>query len=98
MDFGLFVVMMFFGFMATEGSVEYILGTLFDKVEAIGKFKWALMYVSLALGIFLAFHYELDIPFLLLGMPASPVGNIGTGIILGRGANFVSDVWQKYLS
>jgi len=98
MDFGLFVVMLFFGFMATEGTVEYILGTLFDKVAQLNGYKWALMYVSLALGIFLAFHYNLDVPFLLLNMKASPIGVVGTGIILGRGANFVNEVWQKYLS
>lgn len=98
MDFGLLIVLLFFGFMATEGSVEYILGTLFDKVIKLTPYKWALMYVSLGLGVFLAFHYNLDIPCILLGLPASPVGVIGTGIILGRGANFVNDVWDKFLN
>jgi len=98
MDFGLLIVLMFFGFMVTEGSVEYIFGTLFDRIEKIKPYSWLLMYVSLGLGIFLAFHYALDIPFLLLGQKASPVGVVATGIIMGRGANFVADVWQRYLS
>lgn len=98
MDFGLFVVMMFFSFMATEGTVEYLLGTLFDKVEKLKPHKWLLMYISLGLGIFLAFRYNLDIPYMLLNLPTDPVGVIGTGIIMGRGANFVNDIWQKYLS
>jgi len=90
--------MMFFSFMATEGTVEYLFGTLFDKVAQLNQYKWALMYVSLGLGIFLAFHYNLDIPFLLLNLPASPVGVVGTGIIMGRGANFVNDVWDRFLN
>ena len=98
MDFGLLIIMMFFGFMCTEGTVEYVLGTAFDKIAQLNGYKWGLMYVSLALGIFLAFHYSLDIPFLLLNLPASPVGVIGTGVIMGRGANFVNDIWQKFLA
>jgi len=98
MDFGLFAVLMFFGFMCTEGAVEYVFGTLFEKSVKLSPHSWALMYVSLGLGVFLAFHYELDIPFLLLGQKASPIGVIATGIIMGRGANFINEIWQKYLS
>lgn len=97
MDFGLFTVMMFFGFMCTSGAVEYIFGTFFDKIVSLVPLKWTLMYMSLGLGIFLAFHYELDIPYLLLGLKASPVGVIATGIIMGRGANFINDVWDRFL-
>ena len=97
MDPLLFALMLFFGFMATEGAVEYILGTLFDKVVKLGPFKWMLMYVSLGLGIFLAFYYVLDI-VVLFGQPETPVGTVLTGIVMGRGANFVNDVWQKYIS
>jgi len=93
----LFALMLFFGFMATEGVVEYVLGTLFDKVTQLSPFKWLLMYVSLAVGIFLAFYYSLDAVALVFQQPATPVGLILTGTIMGRGANFVSDVWQRFL-
>ena len=97
MDPILFALMMFFGFMATEGTVEYILGTLFDKLEKLTPYKWTLMYASLGLGIFLAFYYALDI-VVMFGKPETPVGIVLTGIVMGRGANFVNDVWNKYLS
>ena len=97
MDPLLFALMMFFGFMATEGAIEYIFGTLFDKIEKLTPFKWTLMYLSLALGIFLAFYFALDI-VTLFGQPETPVGIILTGIVMGRGANFVNDVWQKYIN
>ena len=91
----LYAVLLFLAFMATEGTVEYVLGTLFDKVAALTPFKWGLMYVSLAIGIFLAFYYALDV-MAFLGLPASPVGMVLTGVIIGRGANFVSNVWQRF--
>ena len=96
MDPLLFALMMFLGFIATEGTVEYIAGTLFDKVAKLQPHKWLLMYVSLAAGIFLAFYYGLDM-VALFGQPETPVGIVITGIVMGRGANFVSDVWSKYL-
>ena len=97
MDPIMFALMMLFGFMATEGAVEYILGTLFDKVESLTPYKWALMYASLAAGIFLAFYYSLDM-VTLFNIDATPVGTVMTGIVMGRGANFVSEVWQKYIA
>ena len=91
----MFVLLLFFGFMATEGTVEYLLGTPFDKFPKLTPHKWLLMYVSLAVGEFLAFHYQLDIVS-LLGKPVDPVGITLTGVVMGRGANFVSDLWGKF--
>lgn len=96
MDPLLFALMLFFGFMATEGTVEYLLGTPLDKWPAATPYKWLLMYVSLAVGIFLAFYYALDV-VQLFGRAATPVGTVLTGIIMGRGANFVSDLWAKFI-
>jgi len=39
----------------TEGFVEYIFGTLFDKLPKLSAHKWALMYISLLVGVGLAF-------------------------------------------
>jgi len=94
----LFALTVFFGFMATEGTVEYILGTPFDKIAALTPFKWLLMYVSLAAGLGLAFYYGLDIVSAVFGVGGvTPVGIGLTGIVMGRGASFVRDVWDKYL-
>ena len=92
----LYAAMLFFGFVATEGLVEYVLGTLFDKIEKLAPFKWTLMYASLAVGIALAFYYGLDVVNIGLGLPFSPVGIILTGVVMGRGANFVNDIWQRF--
>lgn len=100
-NLGLFVVLMFFGFMATEGAVEYIFGTLFEKFAAITPYAWVLKYASLAAGLFLAFAYHLDGVQIVFGQvsPEMPwLGTFLTGLVMGRGANFVADVWQKYFS
>jgi hypothetical protein len=92
----LFAAAMFFGFLATEGLVEYLLGTLFDKVAVLSPFKWALMYVSALVGVGLAFFYALDLPAVVFGLPASPVGVLLTGLSIGRGSNFVNDLFSKF--
>ena len=100
-NLGLFAVLMFFGFIATEGCVEYFLGKLFEKWEKITQFSWTLMYVSLGAGLFLAFAYHLDAVAQVFGQvaPEMPwLGTFLTGVVLGRGANFVADVWKKYFS
>jgi hypothetical protein len=93
MDLGLFVPLTLLAFVATEGVVEYLLGTLFDKIEKIKPYSWTLMYASAAAGVGLAFFYKLD-AMALVGLPASPVGLFVTGIFVGRGANFISDVFS----
>ena len=90
-----YAAFMFLGFMATEGAVEYMLGILFERVEALWKYQWILRYASLAAGVFLAFVYGLDLPNLWLELPASPVGIVMTGIVIGRGANGVHNVASK---
>lgn len=83
-------------FMA-ESGVEYILGTPFDKFPKLAAFKWALMYVALAVGIALAFSYRLDLISLILGQPPSVQGILLSGVAIGRGANFVHDFITRYI-
>ena len=90
-----YAAFMFLGFMATEGAVEYILGILFQHVAALRQFEWTLRYASLAAGVFFAFVYGLDLPNVWLELPASPVGIVMTGIVIGRGANGVHNVASK---
>lgn len=96
------IFIMFLAFIVTEGTVEYLLGTAFDKIERLKPYKWLLMYASAGLGIFIAAYYSIDMIYLLaseLGIPGVSVGPVGiaaTGILMGRGANFVNDLWQRF--
>ena len=95
MDAGQLVLFMVLAFIVTEGTVEYLLGVPFDKIEKLSPYKWTLMYVSAGLGIFVAIWYSVDM-LALLGLPASVVGQVFTGVLLGRGANFINDLWQRF--
>ena len=89
------LVLMLLAFVVTEGTVEYLLGTAFDKVEALKQYKWLLMYASAGLGVFIAFYYKVDL-LAYAGLPEGPVGYAFTGVLLGRGANFINDLWQRF--
>ena len=85
----------------TESLTEYIFGTLFEKVSALTPYKWALMYVSAAVGVGVAFYYQLDLINLLAGVlgeniAPSPVGFTLTGLGIGRGANYLHQVVDTY--
>ena len=102
MTTGFLIFAMFLGFIATEGTIEYIFGTLFDKLPKLTPFKWTLMYLSLALGVYLAYFYQLDMVYIVAqatgatAVSISWVGLAATGVIIGRGANFVNDVWTRF--
>ena len=102
MTTGFLVFAMFLGFVATEGTIEFIFGTLFDKVPKLNPYKWALMYLSLVLGVYLAYFYQLDMVYIVAqatgatAVTVSWVGLAATGVIIGRGANFVNDVWTRF--
>jgi hypothetical protein len=86
-----------------EGFVEYILGTLFDKLPKLAGYKWTLMYVSLLVGALLAFYYSIDLIALIANnaggnMQASWVGNLFSGLIIGRGANYINDFVSRWFA
>ena len=72
-----------------EGLIEY----LFAKD---GASQPALKYVALGLGVVLAIAYNVDI-LALVGMTSVVplVGNVVSGIIIGRGSNVVNDFVGK---
>lgn len=80
-----------------ESMVEYILGTPFKKFEKLQKFSWALMYVALGVGVGLAFAYQLDIIALITDKGPTTVGIILSGLAVGRGANYIHDLYSKYV-
>ena len=92
----LIAVMLALAFLS-ESLVEYLFGTAADKISAITPYKWTLMYVSAGVGVGLSIHYGLDVIALLLGTAATWVGVTLTGLIIGRGANFVHQFVSKYI-
>lgn len=76
-------------FLATfiEGLINYIAG------EGDGVGRKYLKYVSLVIGIVVAVAYEVDIPTMAGLSTVWPIANyIVSGIIIGRGSNYVNDV------
>ena len=91
----LYALVFFLAFF-TETIVEYILGTPMDKIAQVKPFKWCLMYASAVVGVLLAFFYRLDVVAELYG-EATWVGMVITGLAVGRGSNFVHDLWAKHI-
>lgn len=81
----------------SESMVEYVLGTVFNKVQKINPFSWLLMYVSLGVGVGLAFAYKLDLLALITGEGGTIYGIILSGAAVGRGANYLHDFVSKYI-
>jgi hydrogenase/urease accessory protein HupE len=72
-----------------EGTITYIWGESSDTPRP------ALRYISLALGIVVAVAYKIDIPAIVgLASEYSVVGYIVSGLIIGRGANYINDIFK----
>ncbi|RLI83491.1 MAG: hypothetical protein DRP01_09025 [Archaeoglobales archaeon] len=80
-----------------ESMVEYLFGKLFDHIGALVKLKWALMYVAAGVGVGLAWFYQLDLLSIISGGDPTVPGVVLSGLILGRGANFLHDFVGNYL-
>lgn len=76
-------------FLATfvEGLINYLTG------DSSGVPRTALKYVGLVIGTVVAVAYQVDIPGMVGLATAWPIVNyIVSGIIIGRGSNYVHDV------
>ena len=83
-----------------EGTAEYLFKWIWEILEA--KYKLpakTFRYVAMAVGIFLCFNYNLDIIRDWIGLDAQlmEVGIVLTGIMIGRGSNYVHDFWNTYV-
>lgn len=81
----------------TESMVEYVFGTIADHVEKLKPYKWTLIYVALLVGVGLSWYYQLDLIALVAEQEPGQVGYIMTGLIVGRGANYLHDFVSAYL-
>jgi len=101
MDMKPYLVILALAFLA-EAFTEYFFASWID----LAKKKWPtldiikpLKYISAAVGLMFAFAYDADLLRDMLGAVANPAwfGVVNTGLIIGRGANFVNDFGKKYL-
>lgn len=77
-----------------EGTITYLFGESSEE-ETLP----ALRYVALVLGIVAASAYRLDLLSALGLTAAYPlIGWIATGLIIGRGSNYVNDFISKVRS
>jgi len=73
---------LFFGFLV-ESLVEYFLS------EWIG--EWT-KYASAVVGVVLSCAYRLDLVAALTGLSIPIAGCVLTGLVIGRGANYINDI------
>lgn len=77
-----------------EGLITYVFGESADSAT-----RPYLRYVSLVLGVGAAIAYHVDIPAMLgLVSAYSLVGYVVSGLIIGRGANYVNDIFSMIKS
>ena len=84
----------FFGLLCTSIVIESVIDICND-LFAGGRIAWQKV-TSIILGITVAIGFNLDL-FFMFGLTASVpfLGMILTGIVLPRGANYVSDIIKK---
>lgn len=85
-----------------ESMVEYVFGTIVDKVPKLAAWRWLLMYVALAVGCLMAYHYHLDMVAMiaeLADFELSPtwLGTLLTGLAIGRGSNYIHQFMSEHL-
>jgi hypothetical protein len=72
-----------------EGLVEYVLGG-----EGTKPYR---KYAALVLGVVLAIAYDVDIPTMAGLTTTLPfIGNVVSGIIIGRGSNYANDIISAF--
>lgn len=81
-----------------ESMVEYLFGQIVEHVPKLKPSSWLLMYVAAVAGVGLAFYYQLDLLALIGENAASPVGFLLSGLVVGRGANYLHEFVSKYIT
>jgi len=86
-----------------ESFVEYLL----DVPLFFAKQKWPwlehlklMRYAALAVGVVMAFQYEIDLLYEAFGYVGQwpGFGVLLTGLGIGRGSNWLHDFWSTYLA
>jgi hypothetical protein len=81
-----------FGIVLLATLIEGLVTYLFGKTDEGYTRPW-LAYVSLALGVTVSIAYQVDIPAMVgLVSPIPYVGYVVSGLVLGRGSNYLNDI------
>lgn len=80
-----------------ESFVEYLFGQAVDHAPALAPYRWLLLYVALAAGVGMCWWYQADLLSIILEQQPTTLGVVLTGLIVGRGANFVHQFVSQYL-
>lgn len=94
------VVVLLVAFLV-EAMVEYFLGIPLSKIPKLAPYTWALVYVAAIVGVVGAYVYQLDLINIISSQVGTPVpinhfGLIMTGLAIGRGSNFLHDLFAKF--
>lgn len=89
--------------MVVDSLISYV--AVAFVVEALVEYfiaEWAgdkAKYAAAAVGVLLAVGFRMDLfrAFLGLGSTIPYLGSVITGLVMGRGANFVNDFTDEYL-
>lgn len=80
-----------------ESLTEYIFGQIFDKIPKAQPYKFLLMYLAMLFGVGLCFYYSIDLISLIPpGSNVTPVGIVLTGLVVGRGSNFLHQFVSQF--
>lgn len=79
--------------LLVEGGIEYFVAQPLKKQNQP---TWFVRYVALAAGIAAAFGFRADLTA-MVGLDAPEwVAFIATGLVIGRGSNYLSDLIGKF--
>lgn len=82
-----------------EHLVKPVVGTVDPPARGIDWRELALRYISALIGVGLCILYRADLLVLLQLHPPWPwIGYIITGLLIGRGSNFVHDFATRWLT
>lgn len=90
-----YALALFFSF-AIERLTEYVFGTPLNKKPEWRRYKWLLMYISLAFGVGLAFAFRLDMVAPIVGGEQTIPGLLISGLAMGGGGNILHQIFGKY--